>query len=329
MRAGLLGCPHDGSCCLGYFRVRPETPCVENLAHRKRIILNDLVPASIYSPQQTFLSYLIDGYTAPSRCATIDSTRCRNNEPHIIIDLNRNYHVHGVVIHQLDSFSHLSQDDYISRFQLDRIVVYITRDIHLDPDQLTTSQCSFVTRTDYSTLSQCLHLQCESPIIGRYIHIQLFGIKTFVLILVDSTSRRRRRRRQYLDKNFGAYALDPAVISYYGANGGGSYTGNSQNNNRFIVGGVAYQYPTPVNVMSGGSYNPQQYNAYPSGSNAYYYPNMNNMRLPAPDQWYSGFYFFGYPFLPFFNHAQRHTEISLVLKLFSMLFIFLTYIRIL
>ena len=76
---------------------------MENLAHRKRIVLNDLVPASIYSSQQTFLSYLIDGYTAPSRCTTIDSTRCRNNEPHIIIDLNRNYHVHGVVIHQLDS----------------------------------------------------------------------------------------------------------------------------------------------------------------------------------------------------------------------------------
>ena len=78
----------------------------------------------------------------------------------------------------LNLVSHLSQDDYISRFQLDRMVVYITRDIHLDPDQLTTSQCSFVTRTDYSILSQCLHLQCENPILGRYIHIQLFGIKT-------------------------------------------------------------------------------------------------------------------------------------------------------
>ena len=36
------------------------------------------------------------------------------------------------------------------------------------------------------------------------------------------------------------------------------YNNNAQQYNRLIVGGVAYQYPTPVNVMSGGQYNPQQ-----------------------------------------------------------------------
>jgi hypothetical protein len=76
---------------------------VENLAHRKRISLNDLTHPLVYSPQQTFLSYLIDGYDVPSRCTSIDSTRCRNGEPHITIDLNRIYHVHGVIIQQLDT----------------------------------------------------------------------------------------------------------------------------------------------------------------------------------------------------------------------------------
>ncbi|CAF4440979.1 unnamed protein product, partial [Adineta steineri] len=90
-------------CCLGYFRVQPEAPCVENLAHRRRISVNDVTHPLVYSPQQTLLSYLIDGYDVPPRCTTIDSTRCRNNEPHIIIDLNRNYHVHGIVIQQLDT----------------------------------------------------------------------------------------------------------------------------------------------------------------------------------------------------------------------------------
>jgi len=76
---------------------------VENLAHRKRISLNDLTHPLVYSPQQTFLSYLIDGYDVPSRCTTIDSTHCRNGEPHVIIDLNRIYYVHGVIIQQLDT----------------------------------------------------------------------------------------------------------------------------------------------------------------------------------------------------------------------------------
>ncbi|CAF1251328.1 unnamed protein product [Adineta steineri] len=178
MRAGLLGCPHKGACCLGYFRVQPEAPCVENLAHRRRISVNDVTHPLVYSPQQTLLSYLIDGYDVPPRCTTIDSTRCRNNEPHIIIDLNRNYHVHGIVIQQLDTFSHLSQDDYLSRFQLDRIIIYITRDIHLDSHQYNIAQCSLVTRTNYSILSSYIHLQCQTPIIGRYIHIQLFGVRT-------------------------------------------------------------------------------------------------------------------------------------------------------
>ncbi len=76
---------------------------MENLAHRKQISLNDLTHPLVYSSQQAFLSYLIDGYDVPSRCTSIDSTRCQNGEPHITIDLNRIYHVHGVIIQQLDT----------------------------------------------------------------------------------------------------------------------------------------------------------------------------------------------------------------------------------
>ncbi|CAF0795199.1 unnamed protein product [Adineta ricciae] len=42
----------------------------------------------------------------------------------------------------------------------------------------------------------------------------------------------------------------------------------------------SYQYPTPVNVISGGSYNPGQYDTYPDHSSDYY-PNLNDMRLPS------------------------------------------------
>lgn len=76
---------------------------VENLAHRKRISLNDFLHHSTYSFQQTYLSYLNDGYDVPTRCTIIDSTRCIDGQPHITIDLNRIYNIHGVIIQQLDT----------------------------------------------------------------------------------------------------------------------------------------------------------------------------------------------------------------------------------
>jgi len=96
--------------------------------------------------------------------------------------------------------------------------------------------------------------------------LQIFS--SYLCILVDG---KIRRRRQYYYNNYGNYALDPPVASYYGTSGAGIYTGNGQENNRLIVGGVAYRYPTPVNVMSGGQYNPQDYNTYLTGSDAAYY----------------------------------------------------------
>lgn len=57
--------------------------------------------------------------------------------------------------------------------------------------------------------------------------------------------------------------------------------------------------------------------------------NMNNMRLPSPDGWYPGYYFQGYPLLPFFNNAQRQANISIIMKLFYMIFTCLICISIL
>ena len=82
---------------------------VENLAYRRSITLNELAYPSPNPLRQTLLSYLIDGYAAPSRCTMIDSTRCRNNEPRILIDLNRNVHIHGVIIQQLDSCTYFAR----------------------------------------------------------------------------------------------------------------------------------------------------------------------------------------------------------------------------
>ncbi|CAF3471358.1 unnamed protein product [Rotaria socialis] len=133
---------------------------------------------------------------------------------------------------------------------------------------------------------------------------QTFVVSIILCCLIQVDGKKIRRRRQYIYNNYGNYALNPAAASYYDPNGADIYSNNAHRYNRFVVGGVAYQYPTPVNVMSGGSYNPQQYNAYPSGASGDYYANMNNMRLPSPDGWYSAYYFQGYPFLPRYNSAQ-------------------------
>ena len=173
---------------------------MENLAHRKQVSINDIVPAFSFQSSSTLLSYLIDGYDVPSRCTTIDSSRCRNNEPHLTIDLNRNVFIQGVIIQQLDTcksdkfstikisedfhsmdlVSHLSQDDYYSRLQLDRIDVHITRDIQIDLAQYQNTRCAFLTRNTYAIRSSRIHLQCQTPIFGRFIHIQLFGIRTAI-----------------------------------------------------------------------------------------------------------------------------------------------------
>lgn len=74
--------------------------------------------------------------------------------------------------------THLSSEDYQSRFQMDRIHVYVTRDIYLDIQQYPSTRCAFISRTNYAIRSPRIHLQCQTPIFGRYIHIQLFGIRT-------------------------------------------------------------------------------------------------------------------------------------------------------
>jgi hypothetical protein len=57
--------------------------------------------------------------------------------------------------------------------------------------------------------------------------------------------------------------------------------------------------------------------------------NFNNMRLPSADGWYPGYYFYGYPFPPFFNNAQHCGRMSIMMKLFFMIFTCIISIRIL
>jgi len=79
-----------------------------------------------------------------------------------------------------------------------------------------------------------------------------------------------RRRRQYADSHYGANELQPFIPIYDGTSGSDSHKGNNPLHNTLIVGERGYEYPTPINVMSGGSYNPGQYDTYPDRSRDYY-----------------------------------------------------------
>ncbi|CAF1542963.1 unnamed protein product, partial [Didymodactylos carnosus] len=157
------------ACCLGYFRVHRQTSCVENLAYGKRVWLN-------YLHERSYdLAKLVDGYDIPPRCLQIDNSF--TNEPTITIDLNKQHQVAGVIIKGLETFSHLSQSDYMSIFNLDRIYVYVTREVYVDLHDSSSSLCSFVTRLNYSVYSQRLHFICSKPVQGRYLHVKATGIR--------------------------------------------------------------------------------------------------------------------------------------------------------
>lgn len=77
----------------------------------------------------------------------------------------------------IDLVSHLSQDDYNARFQLDRIDVYVTREAFIDNIRLEESRCSYLTRNSQTIRSSRLHLQCPTPTLGRFIHLRLFAVR--------------------------------------------------------------------------------------------------------------------------------------------------------
>ncbi|CAF1299256.1 unnamed protein product, partial [Adineta ricciae] len=87
MRAAILGCPHQGACFPGYFRVNSEAQCVENLAYGKRTWTNDRNRYRRKTSLEGFQfrstresngdpSLAVDGFEEPldwAKCATIDN----------------------------------------------------------------------------------------------------------------------------------------------------------------------------------------------------------------------------------------------------------------
>jgi hypothetical protein len=132
---------------------------------------------------------------------------------------------------------------------------------------------------------------------------------------------RIRHRREGIYNNYGGYASD------------------GQQNNPLIVGNGAYQYPTPVNVINGGQYNPQQYDTYPDNRRDYYgkrirsnlskktfllifrLDNMNDMRLSSSGGWNGRYQPQRHPWLLFSiaPHSCANMSTILLLLLISLI----------
>ncbi|CAF0938475.1 unnamed protein product [Adineta steineri] len=189
MRAAILGCPHQGACLPGYFRVNNETQCIENMAYGKRTWtndrnhrlqknINDRVKYRSTRETNGDSSLAVDGIEEPlewSKCATIDNYFV--DKPLWMVDLGRGKNVAGVMLrtwHEISNSSSSIYRDYI--LNLNQYNVYVDhypRRNHFKNANL----CSYITRTDQTlTSSSRLHFQCQQPLHGRFVYIEANGI---------------------------------------------------------------------------------------------------------------------------------------------------------
>ncbi|CAF3744799.1 unnamed protein product [Adineta steineri] len=122
----------------------------------------------------------------------------------------------------------------------------------------------------------------SSSILFKRILVTLFVCLSIQVI--NCKGYHRRHRREIVYNNYGAYSSQSDVDISNGINHNNNYGGNG-----LIFNERVYQYPTPVNVMNGGSYDSQRYDTYPD-RNRDYYPNLNDMRLPSNNLQNSNYY---------------------------------------
>ncbi|CAF4691019.1 unnamed protein product, partial [Rotaria sp. Silwood2] len=208
MRAAILGCPHQGACFPGYFRVNSEAQCVENMAYKKQTWTNDrnrrqqptvIGETKFRSARETNgdPSLAVDGLEDSldwSKCATIDNYFVR--KPVWMVDLGRITNVAGVMLrtwhgNNKSNNSTISSSvyrDYLAN--LDRYNVYV----HYRPRRYrfnNANLCSFITRTDQAlTSSSRIHFQCQRQLRGRFVYIEADGVtdrwnKLFTAVLCE------------------------------------------------------------------------------------------------------------------------------------------------
>ncbi|XP_066985996.1 uncharacterized protein [Macrobrachium rosenbergii] len=191
VRAALLGCPHKGDCGDGFFRVTPDTNCIENLAYKGKTWVNDKRhqwSGWDYGPA----SLAVDGQkdTSLRSCAIVDNYLV--DEPVWSVALGKKRRVRGVVILTWQGRGQDQQTlyrDYV--FGLDRLTVYVENQARLDaPNSQDHKKCASVTRLNNALFRERVHIECPQPIEGRYVYIKAGGVanrwhRVFSLVLCE------------------------------------------------------------------------------------------------------------------------------------------------
>lgn len=191
VRAALLGCPHKGDCGPGFFRVTPDTSCIENIAFRGRTWVNDKRhqwSGWDYGPS----TLAVDGNLDASlrSCSIIDNYYV--DEPVWMVDLGKRKAIRGLVILTWQGRGQDQQTlyrDYV--FGLDRLTVYVENQARIDsPNSQDHKKCASVTRLNNALFRERVHMECPQPMKGRYIYIKAGGVanrwhRVFSLVLCE------------------------------------------------------------------------------------------------------------------------------------------------
>ncbi|KAH3882441.1 lactadherin-like isoform X2 [Dreissena polymorpha] len=184
MRAGLLGCPHTGECPSGFMRVNEESPCVENLAFKKRALISTSSRHNkrhISQPHvtQDRAEQAVDGRLEQRLgfCTILDNLY----GDVFTIDMGRKQKVSGVLIYTWQGEGQEGASayrDYMNN--LDKLLVYVDdsggKDQPTDPNS-TSQLCAYTSRMNDALFRPVLHFQCMRPLVGRKVLIEAWNVE--------------------------------------------------------------------------------------------------------------------------------------------------------
>ncbi|XP_050704568.1 venom prothrombin activator omicarin-C non-catalytic subunit-like [Eriocheir sinensis] len=164
LRAALIGCPHTGDCGEGFFRVTPDTSCVENIAYKGSTWVNDKRHSWSdwnYAPA----SLAVDGNrdTTLQSCPVIDNDSV--DEPVWMVDLGGRQQVRGLALLTWQGRGQDQQTlyrDYV--FGLDRLTVFVENQRRLDTlSPQDHKKCASITRLNNALFRERVHVECPQP----------------------------------------------------------------------------------------------------------------------------------------------------------------------
>ncbi|XP_060555094.1 lactadherin-like isoform X1 [Ruditapes philippinarum] len=183
MRVGLLGCPFKGKCPDGFMRVNEDSPCVENLAYKKRAQISSSsrhnkrhISTKVVSQERA--SQAVDGRLEQGLrfCTILDNLY----GDVFTIDLGRQQNVNGVLIYTWQG----EGEDGVSAYKdymnnLDKLLVYVDdtggKDKKKDPDS-TPQLCAHISRRNEALFRPVLHFPCMRALKGQKVLIEAWNV---------------------------------------------------------------------------------------------------------------------------------------------------------